>query len=111
MAHSKVAEKHMTNKILDCPRDGSTMTEQHHGESILDVCGKCGGQFFDTGEMYGAFGKKADPSLWDRDEKALAQSAAASHDTAHHGERCARRPVPALLRRRRCAAGVGARSD
>ncbi len=68
MAHSKVAEKHMTNKILECPRDGATMAENHQGESILDVCGKCGGQFFDTGEMFGAFGMKADPALWDRDE-------------------------------------------
>ena len=72
MAHSKVAEKHLTNKILECPRDGSTMSELHQGESILDLCGKCGGQFFDTGEMYGAFGKKADPSLWDREETASA---------------------------------------
>jgi Zn-finger nucleic acid-binding protein len=70
MAHSKVAEKHMTNKILECPRDGATMAENHQGESILDVCGKCGGQFFDTGEMFGAFGMKADPSLWDREETA-----------------------------------------
>jgi Zn-finger nucleic acid-binding protein len=70
MAHSKVAEKHMVNKILECPRDGSTMDENHMGESVLDVCGKCGGQFFDTGEMFGAFGMKADPSLWDRDETA-----------------------------------------
>jgi Zn-finger nucleic acid-binding protein len=70
MAHSKVAEKHMTNKILECPRDGATMAENHQGESILDVCGKCGGQFFDTGEMFGAFGMKADPALWDRDETA-----------------------------------------
>ena len=70
MAHSKVAEKHMVNKILECPRDGATMDENHMGESILDVCGKCGGQFFDTGEMFGAFGMKADPSLWDRDETA-----------------------------------------
>lgn len=70
MAHSKVGEKHMTNTILDCPRDGSTMTENVVGESVLDACGKCGGQFFDTGEMYGAFGLKADPALWDRDETA-----------------------------------------
>ena len=72
MAHSKVSAQHMTNKILDCPRDGSTMEEQHHGESVLDVCGKCGGQFFDTCEMFGAFGKHADPSLWDREETASA---------------------------------------
>src|ERR1700690_2948448 len=70
MAHSKVGEKHMTNKVLDCPRDGSTMAENVTGEAVLDICAKCGGQFFDTGEMYAAFGIKADPSLWDRDDTA-----------------------------------------
>jgi Zn-finger nucleic acid-binding protein len=70
MAHSKVGEQHMTNKILDCPRDRTQMTENVVGESILDVCSKCGGQFFDTGEMFGAFGMKADPALWDREETA-----------------------------------------
>lgn len=70
MAHSKVGEKHMTNKILECPRDHSTMAENVIGESVLDTCAKCGGQFFDTGEMYGAFGLKADPALWDRDATA-----------------------------------------
>ena len=70
MAHSKVGEKHMVNKVLECPRDGSLMNENVHGESVLDVCAKCGGQFFDHGEMYGAFGMKADTSLWDRDETA-----------------------------------------
>jgi Zn-finger nucleic acid-binding protein len=70
MAHSKVAEQHMTNKILECPRDRTLMTENVVGESILDTCGKCGGQFFDTGEMFGSFGMKADPSLWDREETA-----------------------------------------
>jgi Zn-finger nucleic acid-binding protein len=72
MAHSKVGEKHMTNKILECPRDGTLMTENVVGESVLDVCSKCSGQFFDTGEMFGAFGMKADPSLWDREETASA---------------------------------------
>jgi Zn-finger nucleic acid-binding protein len=70
MAHSKVGEKHMTNKILECPRDHSLMAENVVGESVLDICGKCGGQFFDTGEMFGSFGFKADPSLWDREETA-----------------------------------------
>ena len=70
MAHSKVGEQHMTNKILECPRDRTEMTENVVGESILDICSKCGGQFFDTGEMFGAFGLKADPTLWDRDETA-----------------------------------------
>ncbi len=72
MAHSKVAEQHMTNKILECPRDHSIMAENVTGEAILDLCGKCGGQFFDTGELFSAFGLKADPSLWDRDETASA---------------------------------------
>jgi Zn-finger nucleic acid-binding protein len=70
MAHSKVGEKHMTNTILECPRDHTLMTENVVGESVLDICSKCGGQFFDTGELFGAFGMKADPSLWDRDETA-----------------------------------------
>ncbi len=70
MAHSKVSEQHMTNKVLECPRDGTLMMENVTGEAVLDLCGKCGGQFFDTGEMFGAFGMKADPSLWDRDETA-----------------------------------------
>jgi len=70
MAHSKVAEKHLTNKILECPRDGATMAEHAVGDSVLDTCGKCGGQFFDVGEMYGAFGMKADPALWDRETTA-----------------------------------------
>jgi Zn-finger nucleic acid-binding protein len=67
MAHSAVGEKHMKNTVLECPRDGSLMHENVTGEAILDVCGKCGGQFFDTGEMFGAFGIKADPSAWDRE--------------------------------------------
>src|SRR5262249_34035343 len=29
---------------------------------------KCGGQFFDAGEMFAACGIKADPSYWDRPE-------------------------------------------
>jgi Zn-finger nucleic acid-binding protein len=44
------------------------MQETEHGEATLDVCGKCGGQFFDSGEMFAAFGIKADPSYWDRPE-------------------------------------------
>jgi len=70
MAHSKVGEQHMTNKILECPRDHAIMGENVMGEAILDICGKCGGQFFDTGELFSAFGLKADPSLWDRAETA-----------------------------------------
>lgn len=38
------------------------------GEAFLDVCGKCGGQFFDSGEMLTAFGLKADVTYWDAPE-------------------------------------------
>jgi Zn-finger nucleic acid-binding protein len=68
MAHSKVGEQHMKNKILECPRDHSIMAENVMGEAILDICGKCGGQFFDVGELFSAFGINADPSVWDRED-------------------------------------------
>ena len=68
MAHSAVGAKHMKNVILECPRDHSVMKEHEQGEAVLDICQKCHGQFFDTGEMFGAFGVKADPSIWDRPE-------------------------------------------
>ena len=55
-------------KGLECPRDSSLMLEKKTGDAFLDICGKCGGQFFDSGEMFGAFGIKADPSYWDREE-------------------------------------------
>ena len=55
-------------KGLKCPRDESLMKETKKGDAFLDVCGKCGGEFFDSGEMFGAFGIKADPSYWDRPE-------------------------------------------
>jgi Zn-finger nucleic acid-binding protein len=51
-----------------CPRDAQPMAAETTGEAELDVCGKCGGQFFDSGEMFAAFGIKADPSYWDRPE-------------------------------------------
>jgi Zn-finger nucleic acid-binding protein len=51
-----------------CPHDKSLMTHVKAGEAVLDVCRKCGGQFFDSGEMFAAFGVKADPSYWDRPE-------------------------------------------
>jgi Zn-finger nucleic acid-binding protein len=51
-----------------CPHDKHLMRHVTAGEAVLDVCGKCGGQFFDSGEMFAAFGIKADPSYWDRAE-------------------------------------------
>ncbi len=55
-------------KDLACPRDSSLLAVTEVGEAALDICGKCGGQFFDSGEMFAAFGIKADPSYWDREE-------------------------------------------
>lgn len=61
----KVDTKH---KTLVCPRDRSDMKEQLRAEAYIDVCPKCGGTFFDHGEMYAALGMNADPSYWDRPE-------------------------------------------
>jgi Zn-finger nucleic acid-binding protein len=38
------------------------------GDATLDECGRCGGRFFDQGEMFAALGMHADPSYWDRPE-------------------------------------------
>ena len=54
------------HKDLRCPRDGTGMRETPLGEAIVDVCGKCLGTFFDSGEMFTAAGVAADPSTWDR---------------------------------------------
>jgi Zn-finger nucleic acid-binding protein len=51
-----------------CPRDKALLGEHKEGDARLDACGKCGGHFFDSGEMFKAFGIKADPSYWDRPE-------------------------------------------
>jgi Zn-finger nucleic acid-binding protein len=53
---------------VSCPRDHAVMKASRTKEAVLDTCGKCGGQFFDSGEMFAAFGIKADPSYWDRPE-------------------------------------------
>jgi Zn-finger nucleic acid-binding protein len=55
-------------KDIECPRDHSLMKEVRLADAFLDVCEKCGGQFFDSGEMFAACGIKADPSYWDRPE-------------------------------------------
>jgi Zn-finger nucleic acid-binding protein len=56
------------HKDRKCPRDKLVMHEHKQGDATLDVCTKCAGQFFDSGEMFKAFGIKADPSYWDRPE-------------------------------------------
>lgn len=56
------------NRVLACPRDHSTMKEERKNETFIDICPKCGGMFFDQGEMFAACGARADPSYWDRPE-------------------------------------------
>ncbi len=56
------------NKVLRCPRDHQVMEEVNKNGAFIDICAKCGGMFFDQGEMFGACGLKADPSYWDRAE-------------------------------------------
>jgi len=68
MVRPAVGKIRVREKGLSCPRDESTMDERKKGDAFLDICGHCGGQFFDSGEMFGAFGIKADPSYWDRPE-------------------------------------------
>lgn len=58
----------MAERDLYCPHDKAKLAKKVVEEATLDVCGKCGGQFFDSGEMFRAFGIKADPSYWDRPE-------------------------------------------
>lgn len=57
-----------SDATLSCPRDKVTMRQKVVGGAHLDECAKCKGQFFDSGEMFSAFGIKADPSYWDRPE-------------------------------------------
>jgi Zn-finger nucleic acid-binding protein len=83
MGRSAVSNQHMTNKYLECPRDHSRLQETHVGEAQLDVCPKCTGQFFDSGEMFASFGMKADPSYWDRSE-----TASAVRESEIHCPRC-----------------------
>jgi Zn-finger nucleic acid-binding protein len=56
------------SKDLLCPRDRTLTTETVMGDAKVDVCGKCRGIFFDSGEMFAASGIAADPSSWDRPE-------------------------------------------
>jgi len=63
-----VGKIHTREKVLPCPRDKAPMRMTVTGGATLDVCGKCGGQYFDSGEIFAAFGIKADPSYWDRPE-------------------------------------------
>src|ERR1043165_932397 len=54
--------------VLLCPRDKGTLLKKVVGDAEIEVCVKCAGQLFDSGEMFKACGIKADPSYWDRPE-------------------------------------------
>lgn len=71
------------NKTLRCPRDKTVMDETEKNSAFIDICGKCGGMFFDQGEMFGACGIKADPSYWDRPE-----TGGQMRDSTIHCARC-----------------------
>src|ERR1700728_540487 len=60
--------QHRHKKDRKCPRDQHLMKHVTAGECVLDVCRACGGQVFDTGEMFAPFGVKPDPAHWDRPE-------------------------------------------
>lgn len=68
MSGSGLSEIDTKNKVLRCPRDHQVMEVVNKNSAFIDICGKCGGMFFDSGEMFGACGLKADPSYWDRPE-------------------------------------------
>jgi len=68
MSKTAIGKIERAKKDRSCPHDKALMKQVRAGEAVLDVCGKCGGQFFDSGEMFAAFGIKADPSYWDRPE-------------------------------------------
>jgi Zn-finger nucleic acid-binding protein len=65
---TRVAAAKLKRGDATCPRDKVVMKEFEAGEAMIEVCHKCNGQFFDTGEMYKAFGIQADPSIWDREQ-------------------------------------------
>jgi Zn-finger nucleic acid-binding protein len=68
MSKSPLAHHERAKRDRKCPHDQHLMVHVSAGEAVLDVCRSCGGQFFDSGEMFAAFGIKADPSFWDRPE-------------------------------------------
>src|SRR5687767_14277098 len=65
---SKGDKKKVFDKVATCPRCKVNMKETHSQGTFLDDCERCGGVFFDQGEMFAALGTTADPSYWDRPE-------------------------------------------
>ncbi len=54
--------------IRPCPRDKKVLASATIGEAHVDVCGACGGTYFDSEDLFAAAGIAADPSTWDRAE-------------------------------------------
>ena len=63
-----MSERHMHERNPECPRCHVPLEELHAQGASIDRCGKCGGTFFDQGEMFAAVGRTADASFWDRPE-------------------------------------------
>jgi Zn-finger nucleic acid-binding protein len=36
---------------MRCPKCGTTLAEERHGDVLVDRCGSCGGVYFDGGEL------------------------------------------------------------
>ncbi len=49
----KVAEEAKANgsSTMNCPRCGDDLKEQQYEEAVIDTCEKCGGVWFDSGEL------------------------------------------------------------
>lgn len=49
---------------MDCPRCASVMDEVDNGRALVDVCRRCGGVWFDPGELGASFGDAARVDSW-----------------------------------------------
>jgi len=45
------AKREKTQPSIKCPRDGTELDERSFGDVKIDVCSKCGGVWFDAGEL------------------------------------------------------------
>jgi Zn-finger nucleic acid-binding protein len=61
-------DSHKHELTPECPRCHVPLEEVHAEEASIDRCKRCGGTFFDQGEMLTALGRTADASFWDRPE-------------------------------------------
>ena len=49
----KVAEAAKTSgtSTMNCPRCGDSLKQENYDEVVIDTCDKCGGVWFDSGEL------------------------------------------------------------